>query len=323
MQIGPEIQHDVESLTSFQRSPHWAAPFEQFRQPVPEPVRLLLREVPLYQAWYRARLGWTFNDRIFPALHKDPAWEHPERSLNAINDSHREYFTQYILSELGDRRDLVEHVLPTYPPFGKRMLMDNGWYRMLTNERVQLVVDPVVEARDDRIVTTDGEYGADVLVIATGFDVLRFLTSFEARGRSGRTLREVWDDDDARAFLGLAVPDFPNFFCLYGPNTQPGHGGSIMFVMEMQMRYIMDLLETMADERIDVVECRQDVHDEYNAGVDAAHANMVWTHPGMSTYYRNGRGRIVVNFPYRNVDLFRMTAHADIDDYLTTAGSPA
>ena len=189
MQIGPEIQDTVASLTIFQRSPHWAAPFEQFRTAVPEPLRFLLREVPLYQAWYRVRLGWTFNDRIHPALQKDPDWEHPERSLNAINDGHREYFTQYIVAELGDRTDLLDKVVPTYPPFGKRMLMDNGWYRMLRNEKVELVTDPIAEIGPDRVVTDDGsEYEADVLVIATGFDVLRFLTAVRG-ARSRRAAR--------------------------------------------------------------------------------------------------------------------------------------
>ena len=77
MQTAPEIQDDVASLTIFQRSNHWAAPFEQFRREVPEPLRFLLREVPAYQAWYRVRLGWTFNDRLHSALQRDPDWEHP------------------------------------------------------------------------------------------------------------------------------------------------------------------------------------------------------------------------------------------------------
>jgi 4-hydroxyacetophenone monooxygenase len=318
MQVGPEIQDTVGSLTIFQRSTHWAAPFERFRVPVPESVRFLLKEVPLYQSWYRMRLGWTFNDKVHRALQKDPTWEHPERSLNAINDSHREYFTRYIASELGDRTDLFEKVVPPYPPYGKRMLMDNGWYRMLTNDRVQLVTDSVEEIRGNTIVTADGtEHEADILVVATGFDVLRFLTAFDVRGRSGRSLREVWDDDDARAYLGLAIPDFPNFFCLYGPNTQPGHGGSLIFVIEMQLHYIMDLLSQMADQGLGTVECRQDVHDRYNEAIERAHEKMVWTHPGMETYYRNSRGRVTVNYPYRNVDLFHATRHANLADYTT------
>ena len=317
MQIGPEIQHTVASLTIFQRSAHWAAPNPQFRQPIPEPLRFLLREVPLYRMWYRLRLGWTFGDRLHSALQKDPNWPHADRSLNKVNDSHRAYFTQYIVSEIGNRTELLDKVVPDYPPFGKRMLMDNGWYRMLRNERVKLVSDPIVEIRPDRIITNDGaEYAADVLVVATGFDVIRFLSTFEARGRSGRSLREVWDDDNARAYLGLAIPDFPNFFCLYGPNLQPGHGGSIMFVVEMQMRYIMDLLRQMLTRGIGAVECRQDVHDVHNQAIDEAHANMVWTHPGVETYYRNQRGRVVVNSPYRNATFYDMTHAADLDDFI-------
>jgi 4-hydroxyacetophenone monooxygenase len=317
MQVAPEIADRVASLTLFQRSPQWAAPFEHFRKPVPDPLRLLLREVPLYQAWYRVRLGWTFNDRTHPTLQKDPSWPHPERSLNAVNDAHRQFFTRYIESEVGDRPDLLERVVPDYPPFGKRMLMDNGWYRMLTKDHVELVTEPIAEVRSDRVVTTDGrEHPADVLVIATGFDVLRFLTTFEARGRSGRSLREVWDDDDARAYLGLTVPDFPNFFCLYGPNLQAGHGGSLIFMVEMQVHYLMDLLGQVLAAGGGAVECRQDVHDRYNDELDRAHEDMVWTHPGMSTYYRNTRGRIVVNTPYRIVDLFDRTRRADLDDYV-------
>jgi 4-hydroxyacetophenone monooxygenase len=195
--------------------------------------------------------------------------------------------------------------------------MDNGWYRMLRNERVTLVSDPVVEIGPDRIITKDGtEHEADVLVVATGFDVLRFLTAFEARGRSGRPLRDVWEDDNAKAYLGMTIPDFPNFFCLYGPNLQPGHGGSIMFVVEMQMRYIMDVLKKMITQGLGAVECRQEVHDAYNERVDELHANMVWTHPGMETYYRNARGRIVVNSPYRNTTFYEMTRTADLEDFI-------
>ncbi len=318
MQICPEIQNTVGSLDIYQRSLHWAAPFPHFRKPVPEPMRFLIREVPLYQAWYRVRLGWTFNDRVHPALQKDPDWPDADRSLNAINDGHRKFFTRHIRDELGDRQDLFEKVLPKYPPFGKRMLMDNGWYRMLRNPKVELVTDRIAEVSGNALVTEDGtRREADVLIIGTGFDVLRFINTYEARGRDGRSLREVWNDDDARAYMGTAVPGFPNYFILYGPNTQPGHGGSLLFVIEMQINYIMDLMGKMLDRDLGVVSVREDVHDAYNAKVEAAHENMVWTHPGMQTYYRNSQGRVTVNFPFRNVDLFDMTRQADLDGYDT------
>ena len=319
MQTGPEIQHEVESLTIYQRSNHWAAPFEQFRKEVPDALRFLFQECPLYRAWYRVRLGWTFNDRIFTTLHKDPDWEHPDRSLNAHNDGHRAFFTRYVIDELGDRADeLLPKVLPTYPPFGKRMLMDNGWYRMLRNPRVELVDNPITRIEGRTVVTADGTAReADVLVMATGFDTLRMISTYETIGRSGRSLREAWEDDNAKAYMGTVVPDFPNFFMLYGPNLQPGHGGSLIFVVEMQVRYIMDMLGKMAALGLDSVEVRDEVHARYNAGVDAEHENMVWTHPGMSTYYRNDRGRIVINSPYRNVDFFDMTREVDLSEYET------
>lgn len=319
MQIGPEIQNEVESLTIFQKSVHWAAPFDQFRKEVPDPLRFLLREVPLYRNWYRVRLGWTFNDRIHSALHKDPDWEHSERSLNAQNDAHRAYFTDYVVNELGDDApELLDRVLPTYPPFGKRMLMDNGWYRMLRNPKVQLVDEHVSKIDSTSLTTTDGnEYEADVLVLATGFDVLNFITTYEAQGRSGASLMNQWEQDNAKAYLGTVVPDFPNFFTLYGPNLQPGHGGSLIFVVEMQVRYIMDVIQKMLDQNLGAVEIRQDIHDSYNEDVDRAHTQMVWTHPGMESYYRNDRGRIVVNSPWRNVDFYAMTREANLSEYLT------
>ncbi|MBM4226535.1 MAG: NAD(P)/FAD-dependent oxidoreductase [Gammaproteobacteria bacterium] len=316
MQVGPEIQHAVESLTIFQRSPHWAAPFPQFRRSVPEALRFLIQEVPLYQAWYRVRLGWTINDRVHATLQKDPAWPYPERSLNATNDAHRAYYTRYIQEQLGDRQDLLPKVLPDYPPFGKRMLMDNGWYRMLQNPRVQLVDTRITEVDEGHVVTADGtRHKADVLMIATGFDVLNFLNTYEIFGRDARKLRDFWEGDNAAAYLGTVVPGFPNFFMMYGPNLQPGHGGSFMVVAEMQMRYIMDMLRRMTKEGIGAVDCRTEVFEAYRAGVDAAHANMVWAHEGMTTYYRNSRGRIVVNSPYRNVDFHRMTREARLADY--------
>ncbi len=157
MQLGPEVQHDVESLTIFQRSAHWAAPFEHFRTPGARADAHAAARGAAVPHVVPGPVGWTFNDRLHRTLQKDPAWEHASRSLNAINDSHREYFTQYALAELGDRADdLADKVVPTYPPYGKRMLMDNGWYRMLRNPKVTLVDEPITEVTEHSVVTESG-----------------------------------------------------------------------------------------------------------------------------------------------------------------------
>jgi 4-hydroxyacetophenone monooxygenase len=317
MQLVPAVAGVAAEVDVFQRSPQWVAPFGQHLADVPEPVRFLTREVPLYRFWYRIRSGWTFNDKVHPTLQKDPDWPHPERAVSAANDGHRKFFTRHLERELAERPELIDAVTPTYPPFGKRILLDNGWYRALARDDVKLVTEHIDEIRPEGVLTADGElHEVDVVVCATGFDVVRFLAPIEVIGRSGTSLREAWDDDDARAYLGLAVPDFPNFFILFGPNTQTGHGGSLIGSAEIQLDYVLDLLRKMVEGGIGSVECRRDVYEVYNERVDAAHEQMVWTHPGMETYYRNSRGRVVVNNPFRVVDYWHMTREADLGDYL-------
>jgi 4-hydroxyacetophenone monooxygenase len=317
MQLVPAIAERTRSVTVFQRSPQWAAPFELLGVEIAEPLRWLIATVPLYRVWYRLRAGWTFNDRIHSTLQKDPGWEHPERAVNAVNDAHRRFFTRYLERELDGRPDLVAKALPDYPPYGKRILLDNGWFRSLTRDDVFLVTDRISEITEDGVITEDGTtHELDVLVCATGFQATRFLTPMDIRGRSGAGLRETWQDEDARAYLGMTVPDYPNLLILYGPNAQGGHGGSLIGTAEMQTHYLASMLRQMLERGIGAIEARQELHDEYSRRVDAAHEQMIWTHPGMDTYYRNSRGRVVVNTPWRVVDYWQMTRDANLAEYV-------
>ena len=322
MQLIPAIADRVRSLTIFQRSPQWAAPFAKFHAKVPEPLRFLIGEVPLYQWWYRTRLHWTFNDRLHATLQRDPSWPHAERSLNAVNDAHRRFFTRYVETELGERQDLLPKVLPDYPPYGKRILLDNGWYRTLLKDNVELVDEPLKRVSDNTLFAESGaQYHASTLIMATGFDVVHFLSTVDIRGRGGRRIADVWDGDDGRAYLGCAVPGFPNMFCLYGPNTQPGHGGSIIWSIEAQVHYLLGLVRQMESAGLGAIECREDVCADHNVEIDARHARMVWTHPGVDTYYQNSKGRVVVNSPFRNVDYWHATRESRLDDYVVEAAA--
>lgn len=319
MQVGPAIVDTVASLTVVNRTPQWVAPFPKFRQAIPAPLQHLLQEMPLYRLWYRLRLSWAFNDKQYDALRQDPDWDGQGRSINAINDSHRRGLTAYMESELGERRDLLPDMVPDYPPFGKRMLLDNGWYRMLARPKVRHVNGAVTEVLPRAIVTSDdATHAADAIIWATGFDVVNLLAPMRVVGTGGRELHRDWDGDDARAYLGTTVPGYPNFFCLYGPNTQYGHGGSLISVLERQMHYVMSLLRQMFARGIATVDVRRDVHDAYNVKVDETHAGLVWTYPGVDGYVRNSKGRIVVNNPFRILDMWRMTETADLSDYHLT-----
>jgi 4-hydroxyacetophenone monooxygenase len=324
MQLVPAIADRVGSLTIFQRSRQWAAPFPKFHKRIPDPVRFLFSEVPLYEWWYRLRLSWIFDSKVYVSLFKDPEWHDPEHSLNALNDAHRRFFTRYIRQQLGDRQDLAPRVIPEFPPYGKRMLLDNGWFRTLTRPNVELVDTPIEGVDETGIQVRDGEHhDFDVIIVASGFDVVRFLSPIQVYGRDGVSIRQAWNDDDPKAYLGTVTPGFPNFFMLYGPNTGLGHGGSFIFIVECQINYVLSVLDKMFETGTAEVECRDEVCERYNATMADMHSRMIWTHPGMSTYYRNSRGRVVANSPWRTTDYWSFTRSADFRDYhtKTTAAS--
>jgi 4-hydroxyacetophenone monooxygenase len=324
MQFVPVIAQTAEHLTIFQRSPQWVAPNEDYGRAVCDADHALIAEVPFYGAWYRMRLAWTFGDKVHATLRRDPDWEHPERSVNSVNDGHRRYFTRYMADELGARADLLEKVVPSYPPFGKRMLLDNGWFTALTRDNVELVTDRIARVEPTGVATEGGTlHEADALVLATGFETQRMLDSVDVRGRAGTSLRDSWGDDDPRAYMGMTMPGFPNFFCLYGPNTNLGHGGSLIFLSECQVRYIVDLFTQMIDKGIAAVDCAQEVHDAYNVRVDKAHEGLIWTHKGMDTWYRNRAGRVVANSPWTLLEHWTMTREPVLANYELTYSGPA
>jgi 4-hydroxyacetophenone monooxygenase len=315
MQIVPAIADRAEKLTVFQRTPPWVAPFEKFQLPIDDGTRYLLKNFPMYRSWYFLKLYWQFGDKILDSLRKDPNWPHPERSVNARNDGHRQFFTRYIEDQLGSRTDLLKKVVPTYPPYGKRILLDNGWYAALLRDNTTLVSEPVIEVLDHGVQAASGDvYDADVLVWATGFQASRFVASVDVIGLSQQSLRDAWDDDDARAYLGVAVPDFPNFFLLGGPNSFPG-SGSFMYFMEVQMRYIGRILASMLEANVAAVNTRRDVFERYSDLVEETSQMTVWTHPGTNTFFRNARGRLVFVSPFRNVEYWTQATHSGLGDY--------
>jgi 4-hydroxyacetophenone monooxygenase len=249
----------------------------------------------------------------------DPSWPHPERSVNALNEAQRRLFTAYLEQQVGDRPDLLAKVIPSYPPFGKRMLQDNGsWLGALKRENVELVTAGIREITRAAVLDEAGRrHPVDVIVFATGFHANRFLWPMEIKGRDGVRLRERWGEEP-RAYLGITVPRFPNLFCLYGPATNLAHAGSIIFHSECQVRYVMGCLKALIENGKHALECREEVHDTFNAKLDETLSKLVWSHPGVNSWYKNSRGRVTTTSPWRLVDYWRWTREPDLRDYHVT-----
>jgi 4-hydroxyacetophenone monooxygenase len=199
------------------------------------------------------------------------------------------------------------------------MLRDNGWFKMLLRDNVELVNAGVARIELDSVIDANGDkHPLDVIILATGFKPTEVLAPMAIIGRTGRSINDVWKDEGARAFMGMTVPEFPNMFILGGPNTGLSHGGGIFFYIELQVRYIMQCLREMIERNMGTMEIRQELHDEYNRRVDEMHARMVWTHPNVSNWYKDERGRVVGLAPWRIVDFWKMTSSLNPDDFVFT-----
>ena len=239
---------------------------------------------------------------------KDPNWPEPETSLNATNKEIREQLIAHMRSELGGNEELLAKVTPSFPPYGKRMLRDGNWFRTLTRDNVDLVTTGVERITATGVVDKNGvEHPADVIILATGFKAQAPLFPMQIVGTEG-SIRDHWGEDNPRAHLGITVPHFPNFFILYGPNTNGGHGGSAVFNSECQVRYTMLALRELIERGAASLDVREEPFEEYNRLVDAEHAQLVWTHPGVNNWYRNKAGRVVTNSPWRLSHYRNLTA---------------
>ena len=317
-QIAPTIAPEVEHLTVFQRTAQWMFPNPNYHESVGPGVRWALRHLPFYGRWYRFLLFWPGCDKGLEAARVDPDYPDQQRAVSETNEFTRQMFTEWITSQVGDDPDLIAKVVPDYPATGKRTLQDNGsWLRTLTRANVDLVRTAIDHIEADAVVTQDGvRHPADVLVYATGFHANRVLWPMGITGRDGADLRSLWGERPA-AYLGITVPGFPNFFCMYGPGTNLAHGGSLIFHSECQMRYITQCLDVLIEEGLSSMEPTQERYDDWHDRSQREIKTLVWSQPSVKhSFFKNAYGEIHVLSPWRLVDYWRWTKELDVGDFV-------
>jgi cation diffusion facilitator CzcD-associated flavoprotein CzcO len=177
----------------------------------------------------------------------------------------------------------------------KRVVFSNDWYPALARPDVDLVTDQIVRIVPHGVFTADGtSRPADVIIYATGFQATQFLAPMRVSGLGGRRLEEAWRDG-AQAYLGISVSGFPNFFILYGPNTNLG-GNSIIYMLEGQVGYVLGALRALEAERLAWLDVRPEVQDAFNAWAQTASRTSVWE-SGCHNWYTTASGRNTNNWP--------------------------
>ncbi len=323
VQVGTSIVDEVEHLTVLQRSRHWVMPNHYIE--VSESVRWAQQNIPHYAEWFRFRSYWFAADGLYQNIQVDWDWPHQDRSVSAANDMVREYCLGNYREKLADRPDLLDKLIPDYPVFGKRIVMDINWLNTLKRDDVSLETSAIDHVTEDAIVLKDGtRIEVDVIVCATGFDTANMVGIMDIVGRGGRSLREEWKDDP-RGYLGVAVPGYPNYFMTVGPNSAPNHAGGQNITSESQIHYALECLELLQQTGARAMEPTLEATQDFNDKVDDALKDLIWLHPtAPKSYYKNEKGRNFMSCPYRLVDYWRMTRTPVPDDYkFTYVGSAA
>ena len=315
VQLVPKTADKAAHLTVFQRTPHWISPNRDYYRAVESGIVWALNHLPLYAEWHRARMIFGFMDTNWPNIPSDPEWPHKERAMNEGNDALREALTGYVSEQLGDRQDLMNVCVPDFPVFGKRLIIDNNWYQSMARQDVTLTNSPIARFYEGGIETEDGEkHEFDVVIFATGFNTNRFLWPMDVVGRNGEALADEWGDYP-RAYKGMLVPHYPNLFCLYGPNTNIVHGGSIIYNIECQVHYIMQCLTLMVTRGASRLEIPDAANNEYNDEVQKISSKLAWGHPAVQSWYKNSDGKVVNNSPFSNLEFWERTHDVEPNRY--------
>jgi cation diffusion facilitator CzcD-associated flavoprotein CzcO len=215
-------------------------------------------------------------------------------------------------------RELREKLRPDYRAGCKRLIISPNFYDAIQRPNAHLVTEAIARVEADGVRTVDGRlHGLDVLVLATGFRVDRFLRPIDVIGRGGVRLDEVWRERPF-AYLSVSVPDFPNLFMLNGPNGPVGNF-SLIDVAEAQFGYLMQLIDLLSDGRCRQISATRDAAARFEADRVEAAKKTVWV-TGCRSWYLDDRG-VPAAWPWSFTRFEKAMARPVLDDYeLITAG---
>lgn len=281
VQFLPKIAPQAGSVTLFMRSPQYVLPRTTF---------------PGTGAWDRRLqrfrgLRWLARLKIYLEFERFILRRllFPDARLQG-----EAAFRSYLETAVPDP-ELRAKMTPDYPLGCKRLLVSDEWYDTLNRPNVDVVRTSIAAIGADGLRTEDGaDYPADVLIYGTGFKPTEYLTPMRIEGRGGRALNDAWREG-AEAYLGITISGFPNFFMMYGPNTNAI--ASIIFMLECQADYIVDCVRLLRRKRAKWLEIRADAQARFNEEMVRRLAKSVPAMAGCHTYFKMESGRITTQWP--------------------------
>jgi len=300
-QLVQAIAGQPERTYLLQRTPSWVFGVEGYLSDFPPELAWLNRNLPFYTNFTRFRLAWLFGPESLRAAYElDPEFE-GESARSAHNQKLRDDQLAYLQGVLAERPELIEKMTPAAPPLSSRPVIcdaDANVLHALLREDVELVDTPIKRITASGIELVGGEQvPLDVIVFATGYKASDYLWPMEVEGREGVRLEELWSQDGPRAYLGAMLPGFPNFFMLYGPNTNPYAGGAPVDYEEYVTRFALECFRGLIEGERRTVDVSADAYRRFGEEVDRWEAFKIYQAAGVRTYFQGRYGRSPVNGP--------------------------
>jgi len=298
VQVVPAIASQVGELRVFQRTPNWFFP----------------KMDPVYPAWLKKVFRWVpfvmTVQRIF-FFYMVEGWALLWLTKGWVSGIVQQFVEQKMRSELsGADPHLTSALIPSYTIGCKRVLLSDEYLSCFKdNTHVHLETAPIKAVTRTGVDTRDGHHELDILVYATGFDIQASICSFPTNGRGGRVMQDQFKVQPC-AYLGITVPNFPNFFYVLGPNTVLAHS-SLIYMIECQVNYILQTMEKMAELKVNTIEPRQDRTIDFQSKMGD------WTQGrNFSTqcrsWYKNSQGINFILWPVNLLQYWWMTRVPDL-----------
>ncbi|MEQ9437170.1 NAD(P)/FAD-dependent oxidoreductase [Hyphomonas sp.] len=305
VQLIPQVAIEASNVGVFQRSANWMIPRND-REIPPEELALMFT-IPEKAAEFAAlnrKIIYENADYFF--------WQAFQWTPEG-----RAFFTRQATDHLNAQipdPELRRKLTPDYPVGCRRILIADDFYPTLMRDNVDLITDPIAEIVPEGIRTGDGElHEYDILVFATGFETTGWHWSVDVVGQGGVSIEEAWSDGP-EAYLGITVAGFPNFFVLYGPNTNLGHN-SITFMLERQVEYTIEALGKLEEAGAAAMSPNRAVQDRFNKDLQARLGKTVWADPACNSWYKTENGRITQNWADHTRAYADAVAAVDLKDY--------
>lgn len=299
VQIVSALQADAAHVTHFVRTPQWViwAPMGLMQ---PRAVSALLRRTPSVHR--RLYSGLLWGSGILADITTRPSWR---RRL-------AQGYARWCLRVQVRDRALRRRLTPTYEPLCKRQVVSSSYYRAVRSPNAEVITSAIERITPSGIRTADGrDVEADLLILATGFRAHDYMRPMTLRGRDGLDIDDAWAKGP-RAYRMTAIPGFPNFFTVLGPNSPTG-SISLQFSAELTATYIVHWLRRFRDGELDTVEVTEQATTKFNDDVAAALGPTVWN-TGCNSWYLTDEGNVDL-WPYDRKTMSTMLSEPDDRDF--------